>query len=269
MSRVARERLTSGSAVTRRHFVITTALASGGLLLHGAEDVGAAAQASIPNQPVALNAWVRIAPDNRITIISSQAEMGQGIQTTLPAVLADELGADWQHVTLENAVADPVYRNPRVNWQFTGNSESTTAFFDLMRDMGAKAREMLIATAARRWNVKPSECHTALSYVVHQPSRRRIAFGRIACREGSPACREPIESRRHGNLRDRCGPAGHGVRGRSNESGFRGRACKVRQVINCCVPPCDRRRTHSRWRRGCREQLLGGEARPRFPSDRF
>jgi isoquinoline 1-oxidoreductase subunit beta len=180
MSRVARERLTSGSAVTRRHFVITTALASGGLLLHGAEDVGAAAQASIPNQPVALNAWVRIAPDNRITIISSQAEMGQGIQTTLPAVLADELGADWQHVTLENAVADPVYRNPRVNWQFTGNSESTTAFFDLMRDMGAKAREMLIATAARRWNVKPSECHTALSYVVHQPSRRRIAFGRIA-----------------------------------------------------------------------------------------
>src|SRR5215472_9621681 len=121
---------------SRREFLISTALASGSLIIHGtlagglAAD-GDAAATEIKDEPV-LNAWLRIARDNTVTIISSQAEMGQGILTTLPAVLADELGADWSQVRLENAPADPAYRNPRLNWQFTGNSESTTAFYELM-----------------------------------------------------------------------------------------------------------------------------------------
>jgi isoquinoline 1-oxidoreductase beta subunit len=128
----------------------------------------------------ALNAWLKIARDNTITIISSQAEMGQGIQTTLPAVLADELGADWGHIRLENAPADPAYRNPRINWQFTGNSENATALFELMREMGASGREMLINAAAARWKVNPSECHTDRSVVIHRPSGRRATFGTLA-----------------------------------------------------------------------------------------
>src|SRR4029453_3045854 len=95
-----------------------------------------------------------------VTLISSQSEMGQGIMTTLPAVLAEELGADWSRVKFAFSTAAPVYRNPRINWQFTGNSESTTAFFELLRTMGASAREMLIGAAANRWSVKEDEGFT-------------------------------------------------------------------------------------------------------------
>jgi len=67
--------------------------------------------------PITLNAWVRIGTDDTVTLVASQAEMGQGAGTTLPAVLAEELGADWKRVRLEQAPADPAYRNPRINWQ--------------------------------------------------------------------------------------------------------------------------------------------------------
>src|SRR5262249_7554116 len=110
---------------SRRQFMLTSSLAAGGLLIHGAfaESMTGTQVAPTQSEPM-LNAWLRIARDNTVTIISSQAEMGQGIQTTLAAVLADELAADWSLVRLENAPADPAYRNPRINWQFTGNSES-------------------------------------------------------------------------------------------------------------------------------------------------
>src|SRR5579864_8716142 len=98
--------------------------------------------------PAALTAWVRIAPDDRVTLILSQVEIGQGISTTLPAILADELGADWSRIAVENApVAQrdiSAYQNPRIHFMFTGNSESTASFAGLMRRTGAAAREMLI-----------------------------------------------------------------------------------------------------------------------------
>jgi isoquinoline 1-oxidoreductase subunit beta len=80
---------------------------------------------------VKLNAWIRISQDDTVTLIASQAEMGQGAGTTLPAVLAEELCADWKKVRVEQCGVDEAYNNPRVNWQFTGNSESTTGFFEL------------------------------------------------------------------------------------------------------------------------------------------
>jgi isoquinoline 1-oxidoreductase subunit beta len=165
----------------RRQFMLTSTLAAGGLLIHGmfAEPLAGSQVGPIPSESM-LNAWLKIARDNTITIISSQAEMGQGIQTTLPAVLADELGADWSRVRLEYAPADPAYRNPRINWQFTGNSESTTAFFDLMREMGAAGRQMLIDAAARQWDVDPSRCRAELSRVIHTSSGRSLTFGELA-----------------------------------------------------------------------------------------
>jgi isoquinoline 1-oxidoreductase beta subunit len=136
---------------------------------------------------ITLNAWVRIGTDDTVTLIASQAEMGQGAGTTLPAILAEELGADWKRVRLEQAPADTAYRNPRINWQFTGNSESTTGFFDLLRQMGASARAMLIAAAAEQWNVAPEECVTEAGVVLHPASGRRVRFGDVAERASRKA----------------------------------------------------------------------------------
>src|SRR6266436_3258791 len=133
------------SAVTRRSFL--TAAGSGFVL--GCTFEPASAQ-SPGSSSVPLNAWIRIDPDNTVVLVVSQAEIGQGIATTMPAIIADELGADWARVRLENSPTDPAYRNPRINWQFTGNSESTASFFDLMREMGASAREMLLSAASDR-----------------------------------------------------------------------------------------------------------------------
>jgi isoquinoline 1-oxidoreductase subunit beta len=133
----------------------------------------------------ALTAWIRITPDDRVTLILSQAEIGQGISTTLPAILADELGADWSRIVVENA---PVaqkdispYQNPRIHFMFTGNSESIASFAGVMRQAGAAAREMLIAAAARRWRgARPAECTTASGKVIHRPTRRSLSFGALA-----------------------------------------------------------------------------------------
>jgi isoquinoline 1-oxidoreductase beta subunit len=127
-----------------------------------------------------MNAWVRINADNSVVIVVSQAEIGQGIATTLPAVIADELGADWAHVQLENSPTDPTYRNPRLNWQFTGNSESTTSFFDLMREMGASAREMLLSAACDRMQAAPATLRAERSKIIHTPSGRTISFADLA-----------------------------------------------------------------------------------------
>jgi len=162
--------------IGRRAFLQTSAAGLAGLVLSGQFKLIAQNR----NDPVALNAWVRIGTDDTVTLIASQAEMGQGAGTTLPAVLAEELGADWKRVRLVQAPVDTAYRNPRINWQFTGNSESTTGFFDLLRQMGASARAMLVAAAAERWNVAPEECITESGVVLHLPSGRRLRFGELA-----------------------------------------------------------------------------------------
>jgi isoquinoline 1-oxidoreductase beta subunit len=146
---------------------------------------------------ITLNAWVRIGTDDTVTLIASQAEMGQGAGTTLPAILAEELGADWNRVRLEQAPADTSYRNPRINWQFTGNSESTTGFFDLLRQMGASARAMLIAAAAEQWNVAAEECVTESGFVLHPASGRRLRFGEVAERAShkTPPKDPPLKQR--------------------------------------------------------------------------
>jgi isoquinoline 1-oxidoreductase subunit beta len=168
----------------RRAFLVTASAAGGGLLIGVAVPVRAAILAATggaraPGE-LALNPWVRIGADGTVTIIVSQAEIGQGISTTLPAILADELGADWSRVRLETAPYDKAYQNPRVNWMFTGNSESVQAFHDLMRKTGAGAREMLVRAAARRWAVEPSSCRTENGFVIHASTKRRLGFGEVA-----------------------------------------------------------------------------------------
>jgi len=165
--------------INRREFLITAGLAGGALLLKcGVQpDPTFASAGAEQTKVIPLNAWLKIGTDDSVTIIVSQAEMGQGIRTTLPAVLAEELGADWSRMRLEDSQTDPAYRNPRINWQFTGNSESTPSFFELMRRMGASAREMLIQAAAKQWKVDPAACRTDAGKVVHVKSRRSARFG--------------------------------------------------------------------------------------------
>src|SRR5262250_820331 len=172
--------------VSRRIFLSASLAAGGGLLLgYSISSTSVMNEAFATSQhsratDIPLNAWVRITPNDEVILISSQSEMGQGVMTTLPAILAEELGADWSRVKIEFSSVAPAYRNPRINWQFTGNSESTTAFFDLMRTMGAAAREMLIAAAANRWHVGPEECYAEKGRVINRPSQRAFKFGDLA-----------------------------------------------------------------------------------------
>ncbi|HEV8329860.1 MAG TPA: molybdopterin cofactor-binding domain-containing protein [Steroidobacteraceae bacterium] len=170
--------------LSRRTFMQTFGYVSGALTLAaswpGAAAVLKESDAALTDQATALTAWVRITPANEVTLLLSQAEIGQGIATTLPAILADELGADWSTINLLAAPFAPDYRNPRINFMFTGNSESIQSFHDLMRRVGAAAREMLVTAAARRWQVPASECTTENSVIVHRKSGRQLTFGAVA-----------------------------------------------------------------------------------------
>jgi isoquinoline 1-oxidoreductase subunit beta len=177
----------SRERVSRRFFLSVSVAAGGGLLVgysHSSrnviDDVVFASSSVNTVSQIPLNAWIRISPNDEVTLISSQSEMGQGVMTTLPAILAEELCADWSRVKIEFSTVAPAYRNPRVNWQFTGNSESTTGFFDLLRTMGASAREMLVTAAANRWSMKPEECYAENGRVIHKPTGRAFKFGDVA-----------------------------------------------------------------------------------------
>jgi isoquinoline 1-oxidoreductase beta subunit len=167
---------------SRRDFLASTAKTGAALIVGCFLDgrIGVIDALAAEPKDTSLNAWVRIASADTVTIVVSQAEMGQGIMTTLPMVLAEELGADWDRVHLEMSPTAQVYQNPRLHWQFTGNSESTMSFFDLMRQVGASAREMLVAAAADRWHVAPTSCSVDRGAVLHNPSRRRLSFGQLA-----------------------------------------------------------------------------------------
>jgi isoquinoline 1-oxidoreductase beta subunit len=128
---------------------------------------------------VALNAWLQIAPDDSITVIVSQSEMGQGISTTLPVALADELGADWARVRTEWAPFNPAYRHPQYGWMFTGNSESSSTFYPVMRTMGAAAREMLTQAAATRLGVDAAALEARSSVIRDPVSGRSLRFGEL------------------------------------------------------------------------------------------
>src|SRR5262245_66459156 len=195
----------STQIVSRRVFLSASVAAGGGLLLGYSissavmNEVFAAPQRSSRATDIPLNAWIRISANDEVTLISSQSEMGQGVMTTLPAILAEELGADWKRVKIELSTVAPAYRNPRINWQFTGNSESTTAFFELLRTMGASAREMLIAAAAKRLGVNAEDCYTENGRIIHRPTTKSLRFGdvaedaaHIAPKIGRASCRERV-----------------------------------------------------------------------------
>lgn len=130
-----------------------------------------------------IGAWVRVTPDDRITIITPAAEMGQGSMTSVPIVLAEELDADWSKVTLEMAPAEPeIYgysRGGAKSMRITG-SRAIRSYFEQMRFAGAQVRKVLLQAAAKEWGVDPSTLETEPNMVVHRASGRRLSYGEIA-----------------------------------------------------------------------------------------
>jgi isoquinoline 1-oxidoreductase subunit beta len=163
---------------SRREFLKVSAAAGGGLLLtFGLPSLSkAAAMGEAESGNAVLNAYVRIAPDNTITIMSKNPEIGQGIKTMLPMLIAEELDVDWKQVRIEPALAD----NAIYGRQVAGGSMATPLEWSPMRKVGAAGRQMLVTAAAQRWKVAASECDTASGMVRHQPSGRTLSYGALA-----------------------------------------------------------------------------------------
>ena len=172
---------------SRRQFLQISVAAGGGLLvgflLPGRSRAATAESASTTFRP---NAFIRIAPNDEITLVVSMAEMGQGVLTSIPQLLAEELEADWRQVRIEQAPVDPVYNNPLFKLQGTGGSTSVRAFWEPMRRAGAAAREMLITAAAETWGVDRSSC-LALNGAVRHSSGKQLSYGALVPRASQVA----------------------------------------------------------------------------------
>src|SRR6202795_952348 len=167
---------------SRRH-LLTGGLA-GGFLLAFHLPVRAANEpvpmAYAPEGPFAPNAFIRIDNAGKTTLVMPQVEMGQGIYTALPMILAEELDADFALVALEHAPpSDKLYGNPLFGIQATGNSNSVRAWWKPLRTAGASARAMLVQAAAQQWQVEPASCTTANSEVMHTESGRKLSYGEL------------------------------------------------------------------------------------------
>ena len=171
----------SALEMKRRDFLRFSLAASGGLLigfyLPGKSKLALAEDQS--SKAFMPNAFVRIGTDERVTVIVNHSEMGQGVYTALPMLLAEELDADWKKVGFEPAPVDAKYNHPVFGIQATGGSTSVWSSFEQLRQAGAAARAMLIAAAAQRWGVKPATLRTA-SGTVFDEQNRRLTYGQLA-----------------------------------------------------------------------------------------
>jgi isoquinoline 1-oxidoreductase subunit beta len=174
------ERLRVG--VSRRTFLVAGAAAGGGLLLGFYLPQRVIAEAATAGTDVfGPNAFVRIRPDNSVTLVMPQVEMGQGTYTSMSMLIAEELEVDLAQVTLEAAPPDDkLYANPLTGFQVTGGSTSVMAYWEPLRRAGATARVMLIAAAANDWSVDPLSCRAEKGAVVDPATGRRLKYGELA-----------------------------------------------------------------------------------------
>ncbi|HXY06237.1 MAG TPA: xanthine dehydrogenase family protein molybdopterin-binding subunit [Terriglobales bacterium] len=174
----ATARLSSESGLSRRSFLHVSATAAGGLIVSLYLDFRLLAQAP-PAKTYPPDAFVHIQPDGKIVIQVNRLEFGQGVQTSLPMLLADEMDADWDHVAAELAPAADVYKDPIFGIQMVGGSGSVAHSFQQYRELGARVRAMLIAAAAQQWNVPVAQCRTEAS-VVYGPGGRSAKYADLA-----------------------------------------------------------------------------------------
>jgi isoquinoline 1-oxidoreductase beta subunit len=183
------DRLTA-SKLTRRHFVVTAATAAGGFAIGLSIAPRTARAATVVAQPWnddhaydphEIDAWIAIDPDDSILIRYQRAEMGQGSMTALPMMIAEELQCDWSKVRIEYASPNRNIRENKVYGDmFSNGSRTVRASQKRVQQVGASARERLIAAAATRWNVPATECTAAASVVTHAQSGRTLRYGEVA-----------------------------------------------------------------------------------------
>lgn len=170
------------AAISRRGFLKTAAAASGGLViacyLPGCSKPDEAARSAGPPKLVKANAWLQIGTDGSITMLCDKSEMGQGVYTALPTLIAEELGVSPATVKVEFAPPGAEYVNTMLGAQATGGSTSVREAWDKLRMAGAEARTRLIAAAAKEWNAPAQSCSVADGYVVF--TSRRKSFGELA-----------------------------------------------------------------------------------------
>jgi isoquinoline 1-oxidoreductase subunit beta len=168
--------------IARRDFLKTASVLSGGLCIAAyiPELAARSAQnASAPAGVFAPNAFIRIAPDESVTLIANHSEMGQGVYTSLPMLLNEELEADWSKIKVEAAPVDPAYNHTIFGVQMTGGSSTTPSEWERLRKMGAMGRIMLVQAAAQKWNVPVSECSVEKGVVIHTASKRQASYGSL------------------------------------------------------------------------------------------
>jgi CO/xanthine dehydrogenase Mo-binding subunit len=170
----------------RREFLKVGTVAGTGLLIGFHLNAAAAkdrAEEQEKKTPNPFDAWVHITPDNGVTLILEKSEMGQGIMTAVPMILAEELCVDWKNVTVKQAPT-----NPEIYNHGTGGSGSVAGCWLPMRQAGAAAREMLVAAAAARWNVNPNTCVAQNGGVLHGARKNFLTYGELA----NDAAKQPI-----------------------------------------------------------------------------
>lgn len=167
----------------RREFLKISALAGGGFAI-GFTLPASQAFAADAKKAFVANQWIRITPDNLVTVIVDKSEMGQGVYTGLPMLVAEELDADWSKIRIESAPAAKEYAHPWFGVQGTGGSTSIRAMWQPLRQAGATARAMLVAAAAETWKVDPAKLSTDDGAVIG-PGGKRATYGQLAARAAS------------------------------------------------------------------------------------
>jgi isoquinoline 1-oxidoreductase beta subunit len=173
--------------LNRRSFIKVSALAGGGILIGFytetgllAQERGGGAPAVTPINP---NTYIKVHPDNTFTIMAKNPETGQGIRNSLPSIVADEFDVDWKQVKIEQSDRDDKYGRdmgaPNIG-QREGGSTATPQNYQPMRNVGATARAMMVAAAAKRWNVPAAELTTGSGIVTHTPSKRTATYASLA-----------------------------------------------------------------------------------------
>jgi isoquinoline 1-oxidoreductase beta subunit len=189
---------------SRREFLNAAVTAGGGLILglclpgkaggsraaamsRTAQSAGLASAEMQGAPATQVNAWLRIGRDNSITVIVDRSEMGQGVYTALPMLLAEELGVDFTEIRVAPAPVGDAYNNPGNGGQITGTSNSVQDAWEKLRTAGAQARTMLRNAAARQWGIDPAQCHAADGCIANAAGQR-LTFGELA----ELAAREPV-----------------------------------------------------------------------------
>lgn len=186
---------TSGTDLSRRSFLVSTAAVGGGLMLGVSLPSGRSDATGI--DAFAPNAFVRVGGDGRIVLTMPYVEMGQGTYTSIPMLIAEELEVGLSQIHLEHAPADEKhYTNPLLGVQATGNSNAMRGAWKPMREAGAVAKAMLVGAAAKRWGVDASSCRARDGEVIHDASGKRLTYGELAADAAQMPVPKSVELKR-------------------------------------------------------------------------